>query len=98
MGNCIGDATPPKVSKRRLSEDFGTCCPECGYRQPHIHLGWLSISRGVLFTQVICKKCGQISLIIRFRNEPVDGELISAYDKGITEIVLPPQGGEKKDE
>ena len=66
-------------------EKLGTCCPECGKRQPHIHLGWLrlhipedlkdtfnkqGVTRGgVLFTQVICESCGVNSIIIRFMPE-----------------------------
>jgi len=46
----------------------GTCCPTCGTRQAHTHLGWLRLGE-VLFTQLNCKKCGHTSLIVRFVKE-----------------------------
>jgi len=51
-----------------MFEKGGTCCPTCGTRQPHTHLGWLK-PKEVLFTQVSCEKCGNTSLIIRFIKE-----------------------------
>jgi len=64
------------IGEPKMFEKGGTCCPTCGTRQAHIHPGWLKLEKlqnriegRVLFTQVNCKECGWISLIVRFNQE-----------------------------
>jgi len=63
---------------------YGTCCPTCGKRQAHIHLGWLKLVE-VLFTQVSCKSCGHTSLIVRFVKEQPD-EVYKRLDSAIRKV------------
>lgn len=67
----------------------GTYCPECGVNQPHVHLGWLELpkgvrwsgGKGVLFTQVNCKRCGISSIIVSYKD--IDRYKLSALERAI---------------
>lgn len=71
----------------------GTCCPTCGTRQAHVHFGWLKLSKDaagkivpeVLFTQVNCEKCKDVSMIIRFKKEQPE-EVYKELDAAITKV------------
>lgn len=68
-----------------MFEKRGTCCPTCGIRLAHTHLGWLKLDGlvgKVLLTQVNCKKCGWLSLIVRF-NKKVSDEIYQTVVKAI---------------
>lgn len=61
-----------ELSKRQIQtkellmfDKGGTCCPSCGKRQAHIHIGWLELGR-ILVTRVDCSSCDHSSLIIRW--------------------------------
>ena len=69
-----------------MFEGYGTCCPSCGTRQAHRHLGWLKL-REVLLTQVNCKKCGHISIIVRFVKNQND-VLYKELNDAIWEVFL----------
>ena len=66
-----------------MFEGYGTCCPSCGKRQAHRHLGWLKIGE-VLFTQVNCEHCEIVSLIVRFTTKQPDA--IYEVDKAIRKV------------
>jgi len=71
--------------KDLMMPGLGTCCPSCGHRQAHTHVGWQKLAFGevkkirgkniktlvgkILITQVNCEKCGHNSIIIRYTDD-----------------------------
>lgn len=54
--------------KDLMMPKLGTCCPSCGHRQGHLHVGWKEIGK-ILITRVNCEKCGHNSIIIRYADD-----------------------------